>query len=64
MAAGGCVEECSRALMENVLHDVGRWFAVVRWLGQRGRGVAVVGCVVGVGFHVLRLILFCDRWDL
>jgi hypothetical protein len=60
VAAGGCVEECRCASMENVLRDNGRWFAVVRWLGQRGRGVAVVGCVGGVDFHVLRLVLFCD----
>jgi hypothetical protein len=46
--------------MENVLRDIGRWFAVVKWLGQRDRGVAVVGCVGGVGFHMLRLILFCE----
>ena len=45
VAARGCVEECSRVSMENVLQDFGRWFVVVRWLGQRGRGVAGVGII-------------------
>jgi hypothetical protein len=58
--AGGCVEECGRASMENVLHDVIRWLAVGRWLGKQSRGVTVVVCVVGIGCHVLWLNWVCD----
>ena len=33
-------EECGCFPLEDVLHDVGRWSAWVRWLRQWGRGVA------------------------
>ena len=33
MAAGGGVDECVRAAFEDILHDVGGWFLLVRWFG-------------------------------
>ena len=61
MVAGvGIVDECSGASVEDVMHDIGRWLAVGRGFGRRGRGVAVVGCVVGGGFRLIRAILVCE----
>ena len=31
VAAGWDVEECFRTALEDILHDVGRWFALVCW---------------------------------
>ena len=55
MAAGGGVEKCICAALEDVLHDVGQWFLWVylfRLLVRvRNIGAAVVAMVDGVG-HV------------
>ena len=56
MAAEWGVEECIRTALEDILHDVGRWFSLVcwfrLWVRVRSSGAAVVEIVDGVG-HVV-----------
>ena len=53
MAAGGGVDECVRAAFEDILHDVGGWFLLVRWFGLVVRvchsGASVVAVFDGGG---------------
>ena len=53
MAAGWGVDECVPAALEDILHDVGRWFPLVCWFGLLVRvrisGAAVVAVVDGGG---------------
>ena len=53
MAAGGGVDECVRAAFEDILHDVGGWFLLVRWFGLvvrvRRSGAAVMAVIDGGG---------------
>ena len=52
----GGVDECVRAAFEDVLHDVGGWFLLVRWVGlvvRVRRSVAVVMAVIDGGGPVV-----------
>ena len=53
MAAGWGVEECIRTALEDILHDVRRWFPLVCWFRRLVRvrisGAAVVAVVDGGG---------------
>ena len=53
MATEGGVDECVRAAFEDVLHDVGGWFLLVRWVGLvvrvRRSGAVVMAVIDGGG---------------
>ena len=58
---GGGVDECVRAAFEDVLHDVGGWFLLVRWVGLavrvRRSGAVVMAVIDGGG-----LVVFIGVW--
>ena len=57
MATGWGVKECIRTALEDILHDVGRWFPLVCWfrllVRVRISGAAVVEIFDGVGHAVV-----------
>ena len=62
MAAGGGVDECVCAAFEDILHDVGGWFLLVRWFGLvvrvRRSGAAVMVVIDGGGPLVFIVVLW------